>query len=162
MAVTRSGVPDLWGLASTHWYCRSAACCTYMYIKSKRLLFETNPDVEMSRIKKASSDFRPHKAMKWAPRNKSGFCPNPVVVGGSPAPISPCAWPLAGNIGSLYEQQPLKALRARFALLADLYLNIKYYFIILFPCACFLGPETPAGQQEAGSPARPASATPCV
>jgi hypothetical protein len=27
--VTRSAVPDLWGLASTHWYCRSAALkCT--------------------------------------------------------------------------------------------------------------------------------------
>jgi hypothetical protein len=31
------------------------------------------------------------------------------------------------NIGSLCEQQPLKALRA---LLADLYLNIKYFIII--------------------------------
>mgnify|MGYP006127200487 CR=1 FL=1 len=29
VVVTRSGVPDLWGLATTHWYCRSAALkCT--------------------------------------------------------------------------------------------------------------------------------------
>jgi hypothetical protein len=37
---------------------------------------------------------------------------------------------LTGNIGSLCEQQPLKALRAPAPLLlADLYLNIKYYII---------------------------------
>jgi hypothetical protein len=25
VVVARSGAPDLWGLANTHWYCRSAA-----------------------------------------------------------------------------------------------------------------------------------------
>jgi hypothetical protein len=44
--------------------------------------------------------------------------------------ISPAGKLLTGNIGSLCEQQPLKALRAPGSwLLADLYLNIKYYII---------------------------------